>query len=260
MSVERNFIIAKLNGFLTGEISASEIYEWTLFVAVSNDYENLIKNDKLVEQIFQFLMDITKPRSSLVSDKKVLEYFIQCLEDKKIFSQEVYQSIVHNKSDRSTNVSAKPKIRAVEKPAGSTPASLGWLVWAAKIYALIFIAASLLLNGAAVIKPDLLVNANEIAPTTEEVWRSALPHLVYGVLILIVMLIKVPKIVFYGFIPVAIWGMFFYWSVATSFVLKYGLSAMSISALLLLVALPPTAAFFVMLNQWFSRLQTPVKK
>ncbi len=257
MSVERKLIIAKLSGFLTGEISASEIYEWTLFVAVSRDYENLIKNDSLVEQIFQFLMDITKPRSSLAPDKKVLEYFIQCLEDKRRFSQESYQSIIHNKPARAAaDVSAKPKTGIVVKPA----ASLGWLVLTAKIYALIFILISLFLNGASVIKPDLLVKTNEIAPTTAEVWSSALPHLVYGVLILIAMFVKVPKVVFYGFIPVAIWGMFFYWSTATSFVLKYGLSAMNILVLLVSMALPPTAAFFVLLNQWFSRLQTSSKK
>ncbi|MCB9757551.1 MAG: hypothetical protein H6753_03895 [Candidatus Omnitrophica bacterium] len=256
MSVERKLIITKLNGFLTGEISASEIYEWTLFVAVASDYENLIKNDKLVEQIFQFLMDITKPRSSLVSDKKVLEYFIQCLEDKRKFSQENYQSIILNKPVGAADVSVKPKTRVVVKPA----TSLGWLVGAAKVYALIFIIISLFLNGVSVMKPDLLVKANEIAPTTGEVWSSALPHLLYGVLILIAMFMKVPKVVFYGFVPVAIWGMFFYWSMATGFVLKYGLSARNILVLLVLMALPPTAAFFVLLNQWFSRLQTLRKK
>ena len=256
MSDERKLIIVKLNGFITGEISGTEIYEWVLSVAVTTDYEKLIKNDKLLEQVFQFLMDINKSKSSVVPTKKVVEYFIQCLEDQKEFSSAEYRSLIDNKPARPVAVQSKSKAQGSKSP----PASLGWLVIAAKIYASIFIVISLLLNGASLIKLDLLVQPNEIAPTTGEVWSSAMPHLIYGILILVAMFVKLPKLVFYGFIPVAIWGMFFYWSMATSVILKYGVSFISILVILALVALQPTAAFFVLLNQWFSRLRILQKK
>ncbi len=255
MSVDKKSIQAKLTGFLTGEISKSEIYEWALSVAVSSDYEKLLKDDKLIEQIFQFLIDIEKPKLTSVPTKKVLEYFIHCLEGKNTFIVEDFNALMGEKNARS----AAPEIKNKTEKNASPSLRLGWLVTSAKVYALIFIVGSILLNSACVLKPDILVKPNEIAPSALEVGKQSLPHLFYGVLILLAMSVKVPRMVFLGFIPAGIWGMFFYWSFALSFAIKQNLGLRNLMLLLLLIAMPPTAAFFVLLNQWFNQSKIPAR-
>lgn len=251
MVIEHKQVLSKLVGFLTGEISKAEIYQWALSIVVSSEYENLIKQDKLVEQIFQFLIDIEKPKHELAPTKKVLEYFVKCLKAEKIFSAQDYKALIGDKSAPAAATNTKQKSSQIEK----SPLPLSWLVMAAKIYALIFVIISILLNTAIVIKPDLLIKPGEIAPTLAEVGKEAIPHLVYGILILFAMSVKVPRVVFYGVIPVGIWGMFFYWSSATSMILKHGVSLFTILFLVVFMALPPTAVFFVLLSQWFNHLK-----
>ncbi len=248
MSVDRKVILDKLVGFSIGQISKSQIYEWALSFIVSGEYESIIKNDKFTQEIFQFLIDIEKSKSANVPAKKVLDYFIQCLQEKKVFSLEDYKALIGDKSTPVVRAPEKQKLSQGEKP----PVALGWLVGAAKIYALIFVACSILLNTVCLIKPDFLVKSDEIAPSAAEVGKEAFPHLIYGILILLAMSVKMPRVVFYAFIPVGIWGMFFYWSAATGFALKHGLSFLHVALLLIVVALPPTAAFFVLLSQWFN--------
>lgn len=249
MATESKLILGKLIGFSTGEISKSEIYEWALYVVVSSEYEKSLKHDKLTEQIFQFLIDIEKPKLATAPTKKILQYFIDCLEDRKNFSPDDYKALMDDKPAATAQSFTKQNSQGIKK----NPAKLTGLAKLAKIYALIFVTGSILLNTAAVIKPDLLVKPSEIAPSAFEVRKEALPHLIYGILILVAMSVKVPRIVFYGFIPVGIWGMFFYWSASTSFGLKHGLSLLNVLLLLFFVALPPTAAFFVLLTQWFNQ-------
>ncbi len=249
MATESKLILGKLIGFSTGEISKSEIYEWALYVVVSSEYENFLKHDKLTEQIFQFLIDIEKPKLATAPTKKILQYFIDCLEDRKNFSPEDYNVLISDKPITPKKSLAKQSSGEVKK----LPAHLTGLAKLAKIYVLLFVTGLVFLNTAAVVKPDLLVKPSQIAPSAFEVRKEALPHLIYGILILVAMSVKVPRVVFYGFIPVGIWGMFFYWSASTSFGLKHGLSLLNVLLLLFFVALPPTAAFFVLLTQWFNQ-------
>lgn len=251
MLYERKMLLTKLTGFSIGELSKQEIYEWALNVAVSSDFENLTKSDGLVEQIFQYLLNINKPRQTAVDSKKILAYFIDCLESRKTYSADEYNSMV----------SVKPVMPRAPGPAPSLAAKSGpavkillpvWLVSSARIYALLFILGSLGLNIFSIIKPDFLINANEIAPTAQQAARDATPHLFYGILIFVALFARLPRFMFLIFIPVAIWGMFFYWSAATGYVLKHGLSFFSAAILLVFVALPPTAVFFILLLQWFA--------
>ncbi len=248
MAVERKLIIDKLMGFVVGEISKAEIYEWALFVVVSRDYEELVKDNKLTQEIFQFLIDIDKPRPTSVSINKVLEYFIQCLEGKKEFITEDYKQVLGELLPKAVPAPIVKKVTPVKKPL----LPLTWLVASARIYALIFVLGSIVLNVVSVLKPNLFIKPNEIAPSVMQVARDAFPHVLYAFLILCALVVKVPRFVFYGFIPVGIWGMFFYWSGTTSYVLKNGFSLPLILFFLIFVALPPTAAFFVLLDRWFT--------
>ncbi len=247
MTVERKLVLTKLVGFLTGEISQTEIYEWALFVVVSSDYETIAKNDRLTEQIFQFLIDIDKVRETPAPTKKVLEYFIQCLENQREFTAQDYRALIDD----------KPGASAVSVPVPvKPPAQLGWLVNMARIYVLIFLMGSIFLNAVSILKPNFLVKPDEIAPTAAEVGKDASPHLIYGILILLALSFKMPRFALYAFIPVAIWGMFFYWSAATSFAVKNGLAFLNVLLLMVAVVVPPTAAFFILLIQWL----TPTNK
>ena len=254
MSVERELIISKLVGFLTGEISKTEIYEWSLFVAVSRDYEELVKDNPLNEKIFQFLIEINKPRNSSVSIKQILQYFLECLEGKKAFDLVYFNSLAEDKLPKSA--SAPVETQKTKSVGEKKPSALqGILPAVSKIYILIFLFCSILLNIFGLLKPDFLVQADEIVPARSMVWRDALPHLFYGAAMLIAILVTVPRVVFYFLFFIATWGMFFYWYSATDFILKNGWSLILLIPLLPIITLPPTLMFLTMLNRWFN--QTP---
>ncbi len=246
--IDHKAILDKLTGFLTGEISKTEIYEWALSVVVLGEYESLAKNDQLVEKVFQHLLDIEKPKVDIDLTKKILRYFAQCLKAEAVYSVVRYDEILGNKLPADIARGPQQRFARVEK----SLASLGWLVMAARIYVLLFVTVSILLNVAIVAKPDLFLGPDEIAATRLEVGKTALAHLIYGVLIVFAMTAKFPSVFFYGFIPAAVWGMFLYWSLAINILLKGNLSLPSILFLVVFIALPPGAAFFVILTQWFN--------
>ncbi|MCB9771486.1 MAG: hypothetical protein H6754_02925 [Candidatus Omnitrophica bacterium] len=259
MSVERELIISKLVGFLTGEISKTEIYEWSLFVAVSRDYEELINNNPLNEKIFQFLIEINKPRNSSASIKIILQYFLECLEGKKVFDPAYFNSLLEDKLPKPTLTS--PESQNTKSVSEKKPSALqGILPAINKMYILIFLFCSILLNIFGLLKPDFLVSADEIVPTRLIMLREALPHLFYGAAMLIAILVTVPRVVFYLLFFIATWGMFFYWYSATDFILKNGWSLILLIPLLPIITLPPTLMFLTMLNRWFSQAPQTVRE
>ena len=250
MIFERKITLVKLKGFLTGEISKTEIYEWALFVAVSRDYEELIKSDPLAEQIIQFLVEINNERARSLPTQKVLGYYVDCLEGSKSFSPDDLRVIMGGKPLVKPAAAPAEKAKPVEK---KTLAREKALAAAMKAYVFIFAAVSVLLNLLSIVKPDFLVKHGQIPPTFTEAWRDAFPHLVYGLGMVLALTTKVPRLVFYGLFFIATWGIFFYWYVATDLVLKQGQSLVNLFPLLPFIALPPTAGFLIMLNQWFAQ-------
>jgi hypothetical protein len=266
MSVERKLLLVKLLGFLTGEISKTEIYEWALFVAVSRDYEELIKNDKLSEYIIQFMIDVDKPRTTTTPTKKIVEYFIACLEDKKQFSEEDYKVLIADQppakpgaGTKAVPAEAKQNLQISVKPPSENAENAkkesvkeSWFALVARIYVFIFIGISLALNLTVIFKPDFLMQPGEIAPLPDNVLRDAFPHLFYGLTMIIALIVRGPKILFYPLFFIAAWGMFFYWYSITMFVSEKQWPLYYLVILSPILTLPPTMMFWIMLSRWFN--------
>lgn len=267
MSVERKLLLIKLIGFLTGEISKTEIYEWALSVAVSRDYEELIKNDKLSEKIIQFLLDVDKVRSNPLPIKKIVEYLIACLEERKPFDEAQYNALVSDQPSKQgapTPTSANPNITVnpasvpQSKTAASAPleskeppAKMSWITVVARVYIFLFITISLIMNLVGIFKPDFLLQPGEVPPVADDVWRDAFPHVFYAVTMLIALFLRGPKIVFFPLFFIAAWGMFFYWYSITMFILDHKWPLYYLVMLSPLLTLPPTLMFWIMLSRWF---------
>ncbi|MCC6758973.1 MAG: hypothetical protein IT395_05055 [Candidatus Omnitrophica bacterium] len=255
MSVERKLLLVKLIGFLTGEISKNEIYEWALFVAVSRDYEELVKNDKLSEQIMQFLIDVNKPRTTTAPTQKILEYFIACLEDKKQFSEDDYKLLIADQPSKTATVpksavAAKKPLR-IPVPVLS-PGKRTLISRIANIYVFLFVSISIILNLTVILKPDFLVNPGEVAPIPDQVLRDAFPHLFYGITMIIALLVRGPRILFYALFFIATWGMLFYWYSITIFIFENKWPLYYLVMLSPALTLPPTLMFWIMLTRWFN--------
>ncbi len=245
MAFERKIILVKLAAFLTGEISANEIYERALFVAVSREYETLAKTDPLVESVIQFLVEINSERVRASPIRKILEYFVACLQGVKNFNPEELQAIKGEHSAKPSNPNAVPAPPKESKSSKIVDILI-------KIYVFLFLLASGAVNILTIVLPELLIRPGEIPPPSQEVIHAATPHLIYAISMLLALTIKVPRILFYGLFFISTGGMFFYWYTATDFVLKQGQSLIHLIPILPIVALPPTCMFFIMLNRWFS--------
>jgi len=269
MSVERKLLFVKLIGFQTGEISKNEIYEWALFVAVSSDYEELIKNDKLAEQIMQFLIDIDKPRTSTTPTKTIVDYFLSCLEEKKQFSEEYYKALIADqpakqataaKTAAATAQHKAQKISIQQQPSVTESATDSkkksakeiWIPLIARIYVALFVGVSIVLNLLVIFKSDFLLKQGEIAPLPDEVWRDAFPHLFYGLTMIVALIIKGPRILLLALFFVAAWGMFFYWYSITMFIFHNKWPLYYLVMLSPILTLPPTMMFWIMLKKWFN--------
>lgn len=258
MQFERQIILVKLKGFVTGAVPKSEIYEWALFVAVSRDFEELAKQDPLAEKIVQFLIEINNEREKPLPLREVLQYFIDCLEGRKDFDQQKFDVLIGAETPGTAPappVSKAADQTALQKKKFTFPKfDLNVIL---KVYVIAFVVISVLLNLFAALSPQFLVRAGEIAPSSAESWRAALPHLCYGAVMLLALTLKVPRVVFYGIFFVAVLGMFFYWYVATDILLKNGRSLIYLLPLAPFVTLPPTAGFFLMLDRWFAEMPKP---
>lgn len=254
MSVERKLLLVKLIGFLTGEISKNEIYEWALFVAVSRDYEELIKNDKLAEQIMQFLIDVNKPRTTAAPTQKIIEYFIACLEDKKQFSEESYKILIADQPAKPVaTVKSVEALRAAKiAPPVLSPEKKTLISRIVTIYIFLFVSISLLLNLVMIFKPDFLMKQGEVAPLPGQVLRDAFPHLFYGITMIIALFIRGPKYLFYALFFIATWGMLFYWYSITIFISENKWPLYYLVMLSPALTLPPTLMFWMMLTRWFT--------
>lgn len=278
MSFERKIILNKLEGFLAGVVSQSEIYEWALFVVVSKDYEELAKQDPLAEKLIQFLIEINHERPKAAPTREIIKYYSDCLDGKKEFDAHFMSILLGEKAAPGTTAkkatpvpvtpSPLPDASSVESKPGTvpqipvTPPRVKTVQPTAlkfenfeillKGYVLVFAVISLLLNLTAAINPGFLVRPGEIPPSTLESWSAAFPHVIYGLLISLAMMWRPSKAIFYIFFFTAALGMFFYWYVATDFILRQHRSLLYLLLVAPFVTLPPTVGFFLLLNRWFA--------
>jgi len=267
MSFERGIIITKLKGYSTGALTKNEVYEWALFVAVSREYELMAKQDPLAERVIQFFIEINSESPKSVSSQNIAQYFIDCLEDRKEFSYEslkafstnkpaaqataVTPSTAKKKPPEPVKLAVDPFAGPVSKPVNFSRIDLEKIF---KFYVFVFAGIVVLLNLVSALNPNFLVRPEEIPPTTAESWSAAFPHIIYGIIIILALVLKVPKIVFYFFFFFSVLGMFFYWYVATDLLLKNGRPLVYLLLIAPLVSLPPTAGFYILLQRWVAEL------
>jgi len=80
MALNRDIILQKLNKYFNQDISKDDIHTWALSVAVSRDYQDVVKSDLLIAKTIQTIIDMHHDDIKAIPTNKALEYYRRCLE------------------------------------------------------------------------------------------------------------------------------------------------------------------------------------
>ncbi len=80
-------LLEKLNGFLIGDITKQEVYEWAQNIVVGPEYEKICNKNKLVGEAIQALFELHHEGEEIKFDpsRDELIYYKECLEGKRKF-------------------------------------------------------------------------------------------------------------------------------------------------------------------------------
>ena len=238
--LNRQVVLEKLERFLKREISKADVHTWALGQAVSRDFENVAKTDPLIKNTVLSLIDISHDDLKRIPSMRALEYYRLCLKGQMVFDPvhaNLESIIVPQWSEEKL-----PKTRA--RIGVEIRAQAQYLVLL-KAYVLIFGLCALALQVISVLNPQFLHLIKE-TPTRAEAFKSAWPHIIYAILILLPRNWLARGAVFYFTFLALAAGMAYYWYISVVIVLKLSLHVLFILAFLPFSAIPATLALLLL--------------
>ena len=250
MTLTRQAVLEKLDGFLKKDISAEKIYEWALFVAVSSEYEMLAKEDPVIGMTIQAMITLNHRNPAQVVRLEDLQLFRQYLAEGRQMVPEpvpVFEAPVevHHSEEKEQE---KKKRFASKRESGS--------IVTLRIYVVIFGICSLIVNLMSVIKPEWL-HLSATVPSSFQVLSESWMHISYALLLIMPLPTVARGPLFLPALPLFVFGMIYYWYVSVMLVSKLSLSIIFFMAIIPFSALPATLALILLVMDWIEGRDEP---
>ncbi len=236
MPLSRSETLLAITNLLEEKISQAKIYEWALAQAVAKDYDVVVKDDPLLGETIQVLIDMNH-QQGYVPTREDLQYYKDCLEGNADFEP---LAVRLEKTKRAKQAEAEKKRAQPQPTAGARPKTIPRKIM--RVYVVLFALTSLIVNITGIIKPgyyrpeDIVTRADAI--------KEAIPHFIY-----IAFLLMPPHRLAAGFLsylalPVLFFGTIFYFYITVSIVFQQNLNP------LLLLVYAPFALIPALLALW----------
>lgn len=245
MIIDRQVAVTKVEGLLGGAFPQNEIYEWALFIAVSPEYEAVVKTDPLLEHLIQFLLEINNQRPRPLPLPQILDYYRSCLKGEQSFDpahvQQIIQGAVFPRETESAMAAEQEDGKGGKKEKQNRRYGERFN-YTARVYIKIFGFCSLAIHLFSILKPDFLMHGVAAAPTRLDVLANSWPHILYAAVVLFPKRFLVRGVWYFVTFAILTWGMLYYWYISTAMVMKLSLNFIFVLVILPFSAIPATLA------------------
>lgn len=230
--LNREIVLEKLKAFLENKLPQDDLYEWALSQVCKSDYEATVKDDIVLKEALQAMIDINRSEVQYIPTREDLDYYRRCLSGKQKYQPlELRRKSGDAKSIKSEQAKFKDD-----------------LFLGLRIYVLLFAFCSLVVNIFAIFRPELLKFQIE-NPTTIEAIGVVFPHILYSAFLLTPLRYLTRKRWYYLALTVFCLGSIYYWSITISIVLKLSLNILLIFVFAPFTGIPTLFAILLLLDE-----------
>jgi len=226
MTYFRPILLKKLEEFLRGGIKRDDVYRWALSQVVLPRYEEEVREDPLLKETMQAMVDISRQDSEVATSMESLKYYRKCLRG---------------------DIDYLPKEDRDKKNMAKKGDPKDDFLLATRIYVILFAACSMFINIVSIVNPDFL-RIGLFPPTRIQAFFAAFPHLVYATFLFISPKTLAKGRIYSMSLVILLVGVAYYWMVAFSFVSKLLLHSLMVIVVAPFSGVPATLALILLIR------------
>src|SRR5689334_13417923 len=91
--IDRNTLAGKIEEFLSAKVTKDQIYEWALLTAMSEGYEQISRQDPLINYSMQAILNLNRHDQKDIDHETKLKYFHECLIGNRVYNPAEAQAL-----------------------------------------------------------------------------------------------------------------------------------------------------------------------